>query len=59
MNNVKARLIAIATLDINRMGDNGRFDNAIDLRQLTDYYREDKITRAEYLREYAEILERD
>ena len=59
MRNIKSRLIAIATLDINQMADRGRFDVAIDLRELTDFYREDKITRAEYLREYAQILERD
>lgn len=59
MKDIKSRLIAIARIDLNIMTGNGRFDTAIDLGELLNFYYEDKITRAEFLREYAEILERD
>lgn len=59
MQDIKSRLIAIAQIDLNRMSDEGRFDKVSDLTEIAVQYNADKITRSDFLKRYAEILERD
>ena len=59
MRNIKPTLIAIARIDLNIMADEGRFDKVSDLTEIAIQYNADKITRSDFLKRYAEILERD
>ena len=59
MKDVKSRLIEIARIDLNRMSDEGRFDKVSDLTEIAVQYNANKIARSDFLKRYAEILERD
>ena len=59
MKDIKSRLIEIVRIDLNRMSDEGRFDKVSDLTEISVQYNADKITRSDFLKRYAEILERD
>lgn len=59
MKDIKSRLIEIARIDLNRMSDEGRFDKVSDLTEIAVQYNANKIARSDFLKRYAEILERD
>ena len=59
MKDIKPRLIEIARIDLKRMSDEGRFDKVSELREIAVQYNADKIMRSDFLKRYAEILERD
>ena len=59
MKDIKSRLLAIVRIDINRMSDEGRFDKVSDLTEIAVQYNANKIIRSDFLKRYAEILERD
>lgn len=59
MKGIKSRLIEIVRIDLNGMSDEGRFDKVIGLTEIAVQYNADKITRSDFLKRYAEILERD
>ena len=56
---IKALLFNMALFDVNQMTNYGRFDKVSDLNELWGQFNAGKISRIEFLRRYANILERD
>ena len=56
---IKALLYNMGLFDVTQMINYGRFDKVSDLNELWDQFNAGKISRIEFLRRYANILERD
>lgn len=56
---IESQLYNMAFFDANQMSDNGRFDKVSDINELWVQYSAGKLNRIEFLRRYADILERD
>jgi hypothetical protein len=56
---IKDLLYNMSLFDANQMTNYGRFDKVSDINELWVQFNAGKITRIEFLRRYANILERD